>query len=373
MMSLQQLKSTLTVTFFVALTQLASPVAAFEWPWEPAAQQDTPAPPRPVVSIVLSDQPIVRRSVPGIIAAKVDVDLGFQTFGRLVQRPSDIGDVVQTGDLLAALDPEELQGNVAAAKAAVAAAEVRLQTARATAERTRALAARHVTSIANLEQVENALVAAEAAAQQAQSELIRARDAEGYAQMTAPFDGVISDVYENVGAVVAAGKPIVQLSADDRLEAIIDLPEASLVQVKIGDLFDVWSEATPEQIVSADVRLIEPMADAATRTRRVRLSLHRKNGVRIGSLIRARPALSRGFALSIPAQAVRVVDGRHAVWLVTRTPQSAQVSLHSITLAGPDIDGLIAVKSGLEPGQEIVIRGTHSLIEGQPVGRSISP
>ncbi len=357
----------------ICLTATIQPAQALEWPWEHAQKQAEPAPPRPIVSVILSDQPQITRSVPGVIAAKVDVELGFQTFGRLIQRPADIGDIVQAGDLLAALDPEELQGNVAAAKAALAAAEVRLETARASADRARELARRNVTSVATLEEVENARIAAEAAAQQAQSELIRARDAEGYAQMTAPFDGVISDVYENIGAVVAAGKPVMKLSASDRLEAIIDLPESALAQVQIGDLFEVWSENAPDQITPADVRLIEPMADAATRTRRVRLSLHRKNGVRIGSLIRARPARNGGAVLNIPADAVLTTDGRDAVWVVTRKRDVAQVSLRPVTLQGPELGGITAVSAGLSAGDEIVIRGIHSLSEGQAVGRSVEP
>ena len=46
--------------------------------------------------------------------------------------------------------------------------------------------------------------------------------------MKAPFDGVVSAVFETQGAVVNAGKPILRLSAEDEREAVIDLPEPAL-------------------------------------------------------------------------------------------------------------------------------------------------
>ena len=101
--------------------------------------------------------------------------------------------------------PEELS-------AAVAAAEVNLTTAENTAERARALASRNVASTAQLEQAEQGLAAAQSAVAQTRAQLESARNAEGFAVMTAPIAGVISDVQAAPGAVVAAGDPIMTLS-----------------------------------------------------------------------------------------------------------------------------------------------------------------
>lgn len=349
------------------------PAVAFTFPWQKESAVSSLPPPRPVVSEVLDDSPLTERSVPGVITAKVEVILGFQTLGRLVARHVDVGDVVKAGDLLAALDPDDLQGNVASATAALEAAEVRLRTAQSTAERSRELAKRNVTSAAQLEQVENALISAEAAYQQANSELVRARDAEGFANMNAPFAGVISNVYENAGAVVSAGAPVVKLSADDQLEATIDLPETALAALRIGDGFDVWSESDPLRLLNAHVRVIEPIADAATRTRRVRLSLSGLEGFRLGTLIRARPASSQEEVLTVPTSALIDRDGAPHVWIVTRNGQAASVTLTPVTTEGPVIGGRIVIISGLKNGDEVITRGVHSLDDGQAVGRRVAP
>ena len=93
-----------------------------------------------------------------------------------------------------------LQGDVRAARAAVEAAQVELLTAQATAERTRALARRNVASTAQLEQAERALTTTQAALQQAQSELIRARDAEGAAEWITTHLGRIREMVAKVRA-----------------------------------------------------------------------------------------------------------------------------------------------------------------------------
>ncbi len=355
------------------LAMLASgPAQALDWPWQSGNDAADP-PPRPVVSIITGDQHQPARSVPGVVAARYEVDLGFQTLGRLIERPVDIGDMVKTGQRLAALNPEDLEGNVDAAMAAVDAAEVQLRTARAAAERTRELARRNVASVAVLEQAETALTAAEAAYEQAGSELVRARDARSFATIDAPFDGVISDVYEDAGAIVAPGAPVMKISADSELEAVIDLPDAASAAARTGDTYEVWAEGQEKRAYPATIRVIEPVADPVTRTRRIRLTLKQSGDLRIGSLIRARPASKRAPSLTIPAQAVLMRDDAPHVWVVTRGGGGGAVSLRAVTIEEPALGGMVAVSAGLEAGEEIVTRGIHSLAEGQPVGRSVAP
>lgn len=348
----------------------------------PFLGQDQPAapdvPPRPVVTEIVADTATTGRSTPGVIAAATEVQMAFQTLGRIVERPVDVGDRVAQGDLLARLDPEDLAGSVRAAEAAVASAEVNLGTARNAAERARALARRNVASTAQLEQAEQALAAAQSAVDQSRAQLESARDAQGFAVMTAPITGVISSVEAAPGAVVAAGDPIMTLSSEDRLEARIDLTEAQLRGIAPGTVVLVWRDRDQNAPVRGTVHRIAPVADALTRTRRVHIALPDATGLRLGSLIRARLADDRGARLTIPAAAVIDSAGKPAVWVVTRPAEgAATVALRPVTLDG-DVKNLgagarIEVVSGLAAGDEIVIRGVHSLTEGQAVGPRVDP
>ena len=91
--------------------------------------------------------------------------------------------------------------------------------------------------------------------------------------MTAPFAGVVSAVYEVPGAVVDAGAPVIQLSAQDTPEVVIDLPEQALVGLAPGADFTVWHRSDPQVEIAAALDRVDPIADSATRTRRLYLTL----------------------------------------------------------------------------------------------------
>ncbi len=352
---------------------LVAPAMALELPWGKKATDDHPPhAPRPVVSIIVTDLPSKLRSFPGVVMAGTEVDLGFQTLGRLSSRPVDVGDHVSTGELLAELTPDDLQDNVRAARAAVDAAQVTLETAQSTAERTRDLARRNVTTRAQLEQVERGLKSAEAGLAQAQSELIRAEDAEGFARLLAPFDGVVSAVAGTPGAVVGAGTPILTLSDVSTREAVIDLPEAVLSSLPVGTETEVWLESDERSRSTGRIRLIEPLADAATRTRRVYIELDDPSEFRLGALIRAQRGGVRETVLTLPEVAIAGTVEQPVIWIVEREGDSARVVAREVEL-GLRVIGLVQVVSGLSAGEEVVIRGVNSLVDGQAVGERIAP
>lgn len=337
-----------------------------------ASQPTDPGPPRPVVTEILADGAQATGWVPGVIASRTQVMMAFQALGRMVTRHVDLGDRVQAGERLAELATEDLAANTRAARAAAEAAEVQLTTAQGTLERTRALVARGVASDAQLEQAQRAAAAAAAAASQARSEVLRAEDAEGFAMMVAPFAGVVSAVYEAPGAVVGAGAPVLQLSAEDRREAVIDLPETSLAGLPRDAAFTVWQRVEPEVEIAAVLDRIDPLADSATRTRRAYLRLPPEAPFRLGALVRARLGTAGAPVLTVPAEAIFQRDGAPAVWCVLRDGDAAHVEAVLVVLGG-ELQGRVIVTEGLAAGDEIVIRGVRSLAEGQAVGRRVDP
>ncbi|PZO67294.1 MAG: efflux RND transporter periplasmic adaptor subunit [Paracoccus denitrificans] len=356
-----------------ALTLLTQPAVALTLPWQKEAAP-APMPPRPVVTELVSELPELARTVPGVIAASNTADLAFQTLGTITQRPVDVGDEVKAGQILARLNPDDLESDVRAAIAGRDAARVQLQTALSTAERTRALAERNVASTAQLEEAERALSAAQAQVRQTESQLTQAEAAQGFADITAPFDGVITAVQKDVGTLVAAGDTIMTLASVNDLEADIDLPEPMLANIEPGTGFVVRPEREEDdRRTPAVVQRIDPLADLATRTRRVHLKMEDASGYRIGALIRANIASDGGAILTLPRTAiVSGADGEQAIWLVNRQGDKATVSSHPIT-TGQEYLGRVQVTSGLEKGQEVVVRGANSLTEGQAVGRAVEP
>lgn len=363
------------IALLCSLALAAGPAAALslpEWLKLGLHAEETQGPPRPVVSIIVEDRGEDARWIPGVVAARTQVQLGFQALGRMIARPVDLGDQVDKGQVLAQLSTEDLTATTRAARAALETAEVQQRTARATLERTEALAERNVASSAQLEQAQQAAISADAAVEQARSELLQAEDAEGFARMIAPFDGVISAVYEAPGSVVGAGAPVLQLSAEDAREVVIDLPEQALVGMEPGAAFSVWHRNDPGAEVTSILDRIDPVADSATRTRRLYLTLPPDAPFRLGALVRARFGTAEAPSLSLPVEALMTDDEGSTVWRVRRQKDSAHVERVAVAGAAP-FRGRVSITEGLAAGDEIVIRGVRSLAEGQSVGRRLEP
>lgn len=352
----------------------AAPVMALTLPFGGETTAPPPAPPRPVVSEVIEGGVTTAtvRSIPGVIAPATEVQMAFQTLGRMIARPVDVGDRVKAGDLLARLDPEDLAASTRAAEAALASAEVDLTTAQNAADRARSLADRNVASTAQLEQAERALSGARSAVDQARARLEGARDAEGHALMTAPLDGVVSAVRAAPGAVVAAGDPVLTLASEDGIEATVDLTEAELAGIAPGTEFVIARGPEDTQPIRGRVNRVSPVADAQTRTRRVFITLPQGSGLRLGSLVRASRVTGRTLALTVPAAAVLDRPEGPAVWVVRRQDGAAHVALQPVA-TGERVGDRIEVTQGLAPGAEVVTRGVQSLRNGQAVGRRVAP
>lgn len=324
--------------------------------------------PRPVVSQIVQPDAALARAFTGTIVARTQISLGFQTLGQIAERTVTVGDVVAEGQVLARLDPYTLDEDVAAARAAVATAQAQQVTAVNALARARQLQTRGVASTARLEDAERALAAADAAVDSAAADLARATDARSYSDLVAPMDGVIVSTAAEPGEVVSAGTPVLVLASTSENEALIDMPEGLLGLLSIGDRFEVSLRGGNTPPVAGALRLVEPVVDASSRTRRVHLTLTDPTpAYRIGSLVRAQPtALNRVNLFTLPHSAIRREGEAALVWRVD--PATRAVSLVPVTLDLQGVGDRAAITQGLQDGDEIITRGVNSLTEGQIVG-----
>lgn len=342
---------------------LAGPVLA-----EDASPPETA--PRPVVSMIAALQDELAISYVGTVAAKVEVALGFPMIGTIAERSVSQGDTVREGEVLAQLDPEDLDASVRAAEAGVSVAGAQAKSARDARDRAQVLATRGVGSQTRLDDAERALVAAEARLEQAEAALARARDNRALAILKAPWDGIVTQVYEDPGATLAAGQAVLQLSGTEDREVVIDLNEAEAAALKPGAGFIARLVADNEVMVQATLDRIDPVAEKSTRTRRAHLLLQAPpDAFRLGALAHVSPETAAGAAIVLPVTAILDVGGTASVWVVDRPGGAVR---RTPVRLGDEIGGYAIVTSGLAAGDEIVTRGIHSLQDGQIVGPRVS-
>ena len=342
-----------------AIVLLALGLAACQKPPAP------PAPPRPVLSMQATETLVDPLALAGTIVSQVQTPFSFRTLGRLVSRPVNIGDVVKKGQTLGAIDAISLQFAVRSAEADVASAEAQLANAIGVDERTNALLKTNASTQAQVDAADQARAAAQAGQTRARAAFAKTREDLDYAVLKADFDGVVTNTGAEVGQTVSPGEMVVEL-ADPRLrDAVIDAPDSAASTLKLGSEFVVAAELDPSVQIHGKVREIAPQADAATRTRRVKIALEKPpDAFRLGSTITAFPAENARRAVRLPASAILDKDGKTLVWVVD--PATAKVATRPVKLAASGVDP-VEVTSGLEPNMRVVTAGVHSLAEGQSV------
>lgn len=146
----------------------------------------------------------------GEVKARVESRQGFRVGGKLVQRPAEIGQRVQAGQLLAQLDGSDLGLVSQGAQAQVSAAQTRRDLAAADLQRFAELKAQGFISGAELERRQAVLDAADASLRQARAQSAVQGNQAGYTRLLADAAGVVVAVDAEEGQVVAAGASAVQ-------------------------------------------------------------------------------------------------------------------------------------------------------------------
>ena len=161
----------------------------------------TAKPERPVqVQRVAFNNESATREFGGVVRARYETDLGFRVAGKIVSRVVNVGDVVQVGDVVARLDPQDLKLEVESAEAEFAAATSSLQQAASELERYTALKTRGWVSIADFDRKK-------AAKDEAEGRLERARRALDLAHNQLNYSDLKADAKSLPSASRSCGLP----------------------------------------------------------------------------------------------------------------------------------------------------------------------
>ena len=207
-------------------------------------------------------------SANGKIQAVVKVDITANVMGPVTQLKVKEGDFVKKGQILLEIDPIRSRAAVDSLKASLQATTHDFETAKARLDQTRNDFARSeanykagVISLSDYEQASTALRTSQTAFNSAQKRVDQARADVAGAQdtlnktlITAPMDGVVTAKHIELGetAVIgiqnAAGTILVTISDMSKVEAEMEVDEASIPSVKVGQDAQVRIDAYPNQI-----------------------------------------------------------------------------------------------------------------------------
>ena len=260
------------------------------------------------------------------------------------------GDRVARGQVLARIDARDVDAKRAQVDAGISTAEAMYQDARTQAERFRALYADSAATRFQLDQAETGLVRAEAGLRTARAsgtELDAVRD---YAEVRAPFAGIITRRFVDVGAFVAPGASIVEVQNAARLRISVTVPPQSSAALRRGLPLEAIIEGRPARAI---VEGAVPAPSGAVYT--VNAIVENAEGTYLpgSAATLAVPAGVRRTIL-IPAGALVHEGDLTGV----RVQTGSVTELRWVKTVARGTDSLIEVLSGLTSG-DVILLGSH--------------
>ena len=296
----------------------------------------------------------------------------------------DRGSVVKTGQLMARLiAPEiaaqraEAQSKLQAAEAQRAEAEAKLASDQNTYDRLKSASATPGVVAGNdLVVAQKAvdgdrarLEATHQSAQAAKSALKSVADIEGYLQVKAPFDGIVTERNVHPGALVgpavtSAAAPLLKVEKTARLRLVVPVPEKYVAGMAEGAKVEFSVPAFPAETFSGTIARISHSIDVKTRTMPVELDVTNADGrLAAGMFPEVMWPVHRSEpTLVVPTSAVaRTTEGTFVV-------RVNQGQTEWVTVQPGEVDGkLIEVFGKLQVGDEVAKRGTDELRPGTRV------
>ncbi len=301
---------------------------------------------------------------PGEVHARFESALGFRVAGKINTRHVDVGSHVSKNQLLAELDPRDLELARSSSVATLASAQAAMRLASSEHERFQTLQKSNFVSQIALEAKANALESARAHVTEARAALAAARNQAGYAELRADADGVITSVSAEAGQVVGTAQPVVTLAHDGASEVEISIPEQAISRIQIGTStqIELWTDSGVRS--DGRVREIAPSADATTRTYRVRVAFDdEKSQPRLGQSARVYFSSSDAEArIAVPLSAIYEKEGKPALWQIDTATRKVHLIPVTIDKFG-DTEALIS--AGVAAHAWIVTAGVHRLREGE--------
>lgn len=324
--------------------------------------------PRPVRATIVSSKPVAdERLAVGEVKPRQESELGFRVSGKVVSRAAAAGDTIREGDVVARLDPQDYENKVRTAQADVMAAAAVLAEAQANEARQRKLLAKGVTTRVNYDAARKGLLSAEAALQSAKIALAMAKDQLAYTELKAEFDGVVTATGAEAGQVVNTGQMIVKLAPASQRDAVFAIAEATLQDhfFEQGAVVELSLLSNPAVTAKGTVREVAPLADPATRTFQVKVTIHDPpREMLFGAAVNGRVTAKPSPGIELPTGAIYDSAGQPAVWLYR--PASHSVTLRPVTVAQYETDRVIVAR-GVATGDVVVTAGVNRLREGEKV------
>lgn len=339
--------------------------------------------------------------VPGTVQARNRIALSSQLNGFVRTVNVKVGDTVNTGQFLAALDARDVEGQKAAAQSSIEEAQAALSEARKTYQaavemRSASKASADLAgqtlrryekmfesksvspqemdevrmrvnaSTAELASRESMVSAAEDRIKQVEARISQTKANSNrvdvlmsYTQIKAPSSGVIVERSIDPGTAIFPGTPLVVLESKANPQIVADLPMEHIGSLRAGMRVLVRSGANGE-ITEGRVTEIAPLSRASTHSVQFKVDLAPAASLANGQFVKVEIPIGTRNALLAPKDAVRETGQLTGLFVV----DSASKARFRLVKIAPYDAARSEILSGVEPGENIITRITGQIVDG---------
>lgn len=307
-----------------------------------------------VVIQAAKTQPIEEKiALVGNVLANEAVEVKSEIDGTVKEVHFREGERVEKGALLVTLDDRKL-------RAEVQQAEANFKLSQSNLERARELYKENLISKQEFDQLSSTYEANEANLELKRQQL---RDV----KIVAPFEGVVGARYVSPGQVISKNTSITWVTDLDPVKVEVNVPERFLGELKVGLPISITVAPYPNESFTGQVYFVAQNVDPANRTALVKAEIpNPDHKLKPGMFANLELTMAiREQAVVIPEIALtRVLDNNRAMVFVVDDNNIAQ--LRPVEL-GIRLPGAVEIRSGLQPGEKVIVEGVQKTIPGNPV------
>jgi len=303
-------------------------------------------------------------SLTGVITARTLNNLSFRVGDRVAERLVEVGQHVDTDQVLARIDPQEQESDLRTAQANLDAAQAQSTQAAAAFDRQKALLSQGFTTRRDYDQADQALKVAQGSVEAAGSALANAKENLSFTELRAGAPGIITARQVEAGQVVQAAQTVFTVAEDGDRDAVFNVQETLVAGVhgSTPPPVAVALLADPKVTAQGTVREIAPVVDPASGSVRVNFFFNDTASSLMLCLVFVGSVTGKhGKAVVLPWQALTSANGKPAVWVVD--PASKAVAIAPVAVMGYDTAS-VAIADGLTAGQTVVTSGGQLLSPG---------
>lgn len=293
----------------------------------------------------------------------VDPRISAEIAGRVVRVFADVGAKVRRGQLLAEIDPIDVEIQGRSDRADVARLEALLAQQDRIVERNSKLVENNFIS-------RNALDDSTAQRNALREQLAAAKakvDATGSAlrktRVVSPIDGQVEELVIATGDYVKLGDPMFRLVGVQKMRANLPFPESAAQRLKAGSAVTLTSPLVPGREVKAKITDIRPTITPTSRAVNVIVAFDNDGSFRGGGTVNAKVVTAvKSNVVVVPEQSVVLRPAGRVVYLF----KDGRVAQQIVEI-GLSKDGLVEIVSGLQGGETLALDGAGFLTHGAAV------